>query len=94
MEIATAGTSEANDIMIALLACEPGSGLRIDLESRVYAQYGTAIREVIAATLGSRGIADMHVRAVDRGALDYTIRARVLAALDRVEMEAKKEGAR
>ncbi len=78
-----AGTLESNDIMITVAPVPPGSGIAIELESNVLAQYGEAIRRVITETLAAHGVADAAVRAVDRGALDCTIRARVAAALAR-----------
>jgi citrate lyase subunit gamma (acyl carrier protein) len=80
---AQAGTLESNDIMITVAPAPPGGGITIELESIVLAQYGDAIRRVITATLAAHGVADAAVRAVDRGALDCTIRARVAAALTR-----------
>lgn len=83
MRTAQAGTLESNDIMITVAPRSPGSGVEIELNSIVLAQYGAAIRRVIAETLADAGIADAYVKAVDRGALDCTIRARLLAALTR-----------
>ncbi len=55
-------------------------GLHIDLESSVAAQFGRQIREVITETLTGLGVEDASVKAVDKGARDCTIRARVTAA--------------
>jgi citrate lyase subunit gamma (acyl carrier protein) len=87
--IGQAGTIESNDIMITLVPGPQGSGITIELESIVLAQYGEAIRQVIASVLSDRAVTDMHVRAVDRGALDCTIRARMLAALSRAGITPK-----
>lgn len=80
---AQAGTLESNDIMITVAPAPPGDGIIIELESIVLPQYGEDIRRVIADTLAAHGVADAVVKAVDRGALDCTIRARVAAALAR-----------
>ena len=72
-----AGTLESGDIMITI---GPGEGLHIDLQSSVEAQFGRQIRAVIKETLEGLGIHDAYVQAVDKGALDCTIRARVTAA--------------
>ena len=79
MEIksAVAGTLESGDIMIQI---GPGQGLQVDLQSSVEAQFGSQIRALIKQTLGELGIENASVRAVDKGALDCTIRARVTAA--------------
>ncbi len=79
MEItnAMAGTLESGDIMIRIA---PGDGLKIDLQSSVSAQFGRQIKAVITETLEGLGIKDASVEAIDKGALDCTIRARVTAA--------------
>ena len=68
---------ESGDILVTI---GPGEGLEIDLQSSVAAQFGRQIKEVIARTLEELDIHDAHVQAVDKGALDCTIRARVTAA--------------
>ena len=89
---AQAGTVESGDIMITVVPGEPGSGLAIQLESIVQAQYGKAISATITQTAAEYGVKDILIRAVDRGALDCTIRARVMAALSRAGAVALKEG--
>ena len=75
---AAAGTLESGDIMISL---EKGErGFEIDLKSTVEKQYGEQIREVIKKTLADLGATEVKVVANDRGALDCTIKARVMAA--------------
>jgi len=81
MEIksAVAGTLESGDIMVRL---EPSEvpGLDVRLDSTVAARFGRQIKEVISDTLTGLGVNDATVIAVDKGALDCTIRARVTAA--------------
>jgi citrate lyase subunit gamma (acyl carrier protein) len=72
-----AGTMESSDIMVAL---EPAETIEIDLNSTVEKQFGKAIRGVIAQTLEELGVTGAKVVAVDKGALDCAIRARVRAA--------------
>lgn len=81
MEIknAVAGTLESGDIMVQIAPAE-SKGLHIDLDSSVAAQFGKQIRQVIEETLSGLGVEDAEVKAVDKGALDCTIRARVTAA--------------
>lgn len=81
MEIkdAFAGTLESGDIMVQLSPAQ-GEGLEINLNSTVEYQFGDQIRKVIAETLKGLGIENASVKAVDKGALDCTIRARVTAA--------------
>lgn len=80
---AQAGTLESSDILITVSPAAEGSGIVIELESIVMAQYGRAIRQTLASILAEQGIKDIYLKAVDRGALDCTIRARTLAALGR-----------
>ena len=77
MKQALAGTLESGDIMVTI---SPGEGLQINLQSSVEAQFGRQIRALITETLEGLGIQDAHVDAIDKGALDCTIRARVTAA--------------
>ena len=76
---ATAGTMESNDIMVTLQPKEEG-GIQIDLTSNVLRRQ---IENVIRETLAAHGIENAEVTAVDKGALDCTIRARVDAAIYR-----------
>ncbi|BBB89986.1 MAG TPA: citrate lyase acyl carrier protein [Methylomusa anaerophila] len=88
---AQAGTLESSDIVVTVAPGQPGSGIVIELESIVLAQYGQAIRQTITATLTENDITDIYIKAVDRGALDCTIRARTLAALGRAGALAGRE---
>lgn len=73
-----AGTLESSDVMITL---EPGmQGVEIELDSTVEKQFGEDIRRVITETLAELEIQSAHVIAVDKGALDCAIRARVRTA--------------
>ncbi len=83
-----AGTMESGDIFVEIA---PADTLTIALESTVERQFARQIRAVIADTLRDCGVAGAEVRAVDKGALDCTIRARITAAAcraaDRSDME-------
>ncbi len=80
---AQSGSLESGDILIMLSPAEKGSGTVIEVESVVMRQYGNAIRRSIRETLDGFGADDIRVRAVDRGAMNYVIRARMEAALMR-----------
>ena len=75
-----AGTMESGDIYIELTEGGGAPGIAIELDSSVGSQFGKRIREVITQTLAECGVETACVRAVDHGALDCTIRARVTAA--------------
>lgn len=78
---AVAGTMESSDIMITL---EPQTaGVEIELKSIVEKQFGREIRQVINETLAELGVTAAKVTAVDKGALDCAIRARVKTAVYR-----------
>ncbi len=77
-----AGTLESSDITIHIEENE-GKGIEIQLKSTVLNQFGNQIRHVIQETLQELGITDVLVRATDKGALDCTIRARLLTAVSR-----------
>jgi citrate lyase subunit gamma (acyl carrier protein) len=76
-----AGTLESSDIMITV---EPGGkGIEIDLQSVVEKQFGEEIRRAIRETLSELSVEHAKISAVDKGALDCTIRARTKAAVYR-----------
>lgn len=77
-----AGTLESSDIQVII---EPATeeGVDLSLQSSVEKQFGRQIRKVILETLDSLGITAAKVEAVDKGALDCTIKARVIAAAHR-----------
>lgn len=79
---AVAGTMESGDIMVRI-APAAAKGLHISLDSSVAAQFGRQITDVITETLTGLGVEDAEVHAVDKGARDCTIRARVTAAVVR-----------
>lgn len=77
--IGISGTVESSDILVTL---EPGigNGIEVELKSSVEKQFGNEIRRVILETLGELGVQDVRVTAVDKGALDCAVRARVKTA--------------
>lgn len=82
IQIGTAGTLESSDINIMIEPRED-SGIQIDLQSGVIKQFGRQIKKVIKETLKAQGIEDVYVRAVDKGAVDFVIKARTITALYR-----------
>jgi citrate lyase subunit gamma (acyl carrier protein) len=76
---AIAGTMESSDFMITIAPTEE-KGIKLDLQSSVMQQYGKQIEAVIKETLAGIGVDSAEVVAIDKGALDCTIRARVGAA--------------
>lgn len=74
-----AGTMESNDIMVTIEPKTEG-GIVLNLSSSVMQQFGRQIEEVMRNTLAELNVIDAVVEAVDKGALDCTVRARVNAA--------------
>jgi citrate lyase subunit beta/citryl-CoA lyase len=63
---------------------EPGgSGLRLEVTSKVESMYGEAIRAQVRADLAALGVRDAAVRLVDAGALPFTLSARLETAVRR-----------
>lgn len=78
---AKAGTMESSDIYV--MVHPNNGGIQIDIESIVIKQFGKQIEKTIRETLDKLQVENALVVAKDRGALDYTIRARVEAAIKR-----------
>lgn len=79
-QTALAGTLESSDVQITL---SQGQGITIDLDSSVADLYGDQIEQVIKDTLAAYDITDAQVKVVDKGALDYVIKARMMAVIQR-----------
>jgi len=79
---AMAGTTESSDVMITLRP-NPEGGIVIDLKSDVKALFGDAIEKTIREVLGDFDVRDALVNVVDKGALDFVIRARMQCAICR-----------
>lgn len=77
-----AGTLESGDILIEIFPSET-DGLDITLDSTVAYQFGKQIKEVIRATAQELGLNSARINAIDKGALDCTIKARTTAAVVR-----------
>lgn len=80
---AQAGSVESSDILIMIAPAKPGAGIKVELVSPTMQQFGEQITNVITQTLMMQGIKDATVHANDKGALDFTIEARVLTAISR-----------
>lgn len=76
-----AGTLESNDIMVELFLNDEGR--IIELESPVQEQFGDEIISVVNEVLDEYNINAVKLVLNDKGALNYTIRARVKTAIKR-----------
>ena len=81
MKIGVAGSLESNDAMITV---KESDTLKITVKSIVYDFFHSQIEEVIKKTLQEKNIENVEVTCEDKGALDYTIKARLLTAISRM----------
>ncbi|MFB0972129.1 MAG: citrate lyase acyl carrier protein [Neofamilia sp.] len=81
-KVGMAGTLESSDISITIQPKDE-IGIEIILQSSLEKQFGKQIRKVIEDTLKVNGVDSALVRAVDKGAIDYVIKARTQTALYR-----------
>ena len=78
-----AGLEEKSDIVVCLFPGSENSGIQIEIESTVKSLFGDQIRASILGVIEEYGMTDLRVAVRDQGALDYAIRARVQAAIER-----------
>lgn len=81
-KVAKAGTLESNDILVMVMPNDSGN-VELQLESIVMQQFGEVIERVILDKVKEVGVESITIRAQDKGALDYTIGARVETAIRR-----------
>ena len=81
---AVAGSLESSDVLVTV---SPADGVEIDLTSSVESYYGDSIRNTMRAVLQDMGVENVRVEAVDHGALDCTIKARLTTAVRRASKE-------
>jgi citrate lyase subunit gamma (acyl carrier protein) len=81
-KVAKAGTLESNDILIMVMPNDSDK-VELQLESIVLQQFGEVIERVILDKVKEMGIEGIMIKAQDKGALDYTIGARVETAIRR-----------
>ncbi|TGE32218.1 citrate lyase acyl carrier protein [Desulfosporosinus sp. Sb-LF] len=81
---AQAGAIESSDVLVTV-APNPDGGIKVELETKrvIQKQFGKQIEKVILETAEKLGVEDVVIKAQDKGALDYTYRARVQAAIER-----------
>ena len=81
MKVGVAGSVESNDILITVQSSE---SLIIEITSIVDAFFHDQIEKVIKDTLIENNIMNVKVTCQDKGALDYTIKARLVTAIKRM----------
>ena len=87
LRTAQAGSLESQDILVTVSKGKANSGLIIDLDSPSAVQYGRKIRNEIEFIVKQYELTDVHINAIDKGALAFTIKARTETAINRACME-------
>ncbi len=78
---ALCGTLLSNDCLVSI---EPGDGkITLFIESIVKDAFGEQIEKVILEKLAEMDVTSCQLKIDDKGALDYTIKARVEVAVNR-----------
>jgi|GEM_PF-209789 len=86
---AEAGMLDKGDVVIQLRPGPNGSGIKLDIESKVMSLFGDQIKSSVLEEIDHYQLTDMQVSVRDLGALDYAIRARVQTAIERAIREEK-----
>lgn len=82
MKVGSAGSQESNDCYITIQEAEK---LEIKIQSIVDAFFHDQIEKVILDGLKENNLTNVAVEVLDKGALDYTIKARLATAIARME---------
>lgn len=80
MKKGIAGTTESSDCRITV---ENYEGTLVLVDSIVIDFFGDHIEQLVKATLQELKVDNVKVSVVDKGAYDYTIKARLMTALER-----------
>lgn len=84
VKAATAGSLESNDVLVGVYPNE-GNGLEIEIDSILKIQFGDRIQACVEQVAERFEVESAKIKVIDKGALDYAIRARVEAALLRAK---------
>ena len=82
MKVGTAGGIESNDCLITVIE---NNELVVEIESIVDAFFHDEIEKTILSTLKELNISKIKVKCQDKGALNYTIKARLTTAIERMK---------
>lgn len=80
MKIGQAGTLESND---AVFTVSESTGREVEIQSIVMDYFGEQISGVINGVLSEHKMDNVKVVCVDKGALDCTLKARLITAIER-----------
>jgi len=82
MKIGVAGSKESNDCLVTV---KESKKTDIIIDSIVAAFFYDQIKAVVEETLKEMNIENVTVIVEDKGALDYTIKSRLVSAIKRME---------
>jgi len=82
MKVGQAGSIESNDCLITVKYAEK---TEITINSSVGMFFYDQIKKVIEETLKELNIKSLEITVEDKGALDYTIKSRLISAIKRME---------
>lgn len=88
--MAQAGSLESCDILITVEPNKLGAGIEIHLESPAKKQFGEKIQREITEVVKQLKVKDVKITAIDKGSLEYSIKARTETALRRASGEQKQ----
>ena len=80
---AMAGTLESNDVLVRV--SPQSGGIEVKVESIVLRQFGEALKQAARQTAEALGASGVLIELDDKGAVDWTVRARVETALIRAQ---------
>ena len=82
-QTASAGMLESCDALVTVSPQNEGAGIEIELISSVVKQYGKHITALLKEVAAQEGFMDVKIKVEDKGAWDYTLKARLMTALAR-----------
>lgn len=83
-KVAKAGTLESNDALIMVMPND-NAGVEVEIESIVMKQFGEQIKKVILEKATELKLDGVKIQIQDKGALDYTLKARLATAVARAQ---------
>lgn len=83
-KVAKAGTLESNDALIMIIPND-STGVEVEIESIVMKQFGEQIKKVILEKATELELDGVKIQVQDKGALDYTLKARLATAVSRAQ---------
>lgn len=87
---AQAGSLESGDVLVHVAPSLEG-GLSVHISSKVGPRFSVAMQQSVRALAAELGVVTASVEVVDRGALDFVLRARTKTALRRAMEDDRHE---